>query len=72
MVKRKKYRAWKTVGFWVLGAVFASIGSLVASNINLGQWVGFKSFITFLIAMFFFLIAGLFWIAISVAVKEAE
>ena len=72
MVKKKKYRAWKTVGFWVLGAIFASIGSLVAGNINLEPWIGFKSFITFMIAVFFFLIAGLFWIAISVAVKEAE
>ena len=72
MVKRKKYKPWKTVGFWILGAAFASIGSLVASNINLEHWIGLKYFITFMIAMLFFLIAGLFWIAISVAVKEAE
>jgi len=72
MVKRKKYKPWKTVGFWVLGAAFASIGSLVAGNITLEPWLGLKSFITFMIAMLFFLIAGLFWIAISVAVKEAE
>jgi len=72
MVKRKKYKPWKTIVFWILGAIFASIASIIAGNINLNSWTGFRSSLEFMVALFFFLIAGLFWIAISVAMKESS
>jgi hypothetical protein len=72
MVKRKKYKPWKTVVFWVSGAVCASIASLIAGNINPELLTEFKPYISLLIAMFFFLLAGLFWIAVSVAAKESD
>ncbi|MDI6826096.1 MAG: hypothetical protein QMD36_02785 [Candidatus Aenigmarchaeota archaeon] len=72
MVKRKKLKPWKTVVFWILGAVCALIASFIAGNITLEPWTAVKSSIALMVALFFYLIAGLFWISIAIAAKESD
>jgi len=67
---KKRYRTWKIVIFWILGAIFAMLATWITSNTPLE----FKptSYLLLFLAFFLFLIAGILWIAVAVAIKESE
>jgi len=67
---KKRYRTWKVVVFWILGAIFAMLATWITSQTPLE----FKttSYLPLMTAFFLFLIAGILWIAVAVAIKESE
>jgi len=69
MVK-KRYRTWKVVIFWILGAIFAMFATWITSQTPLEFET--TSYLSLFLAFFLFLIAGILWIAVAVAIKESE
>jgi len=71
--KIERYRNWKVVIFWILGAVCITFATMIAGNLDMGLGVTEESFLFALgIAFFLMLLGGLLWILVSVAVKEIE
>ena len=67
---KKRYRTWKVVIFWILGAIFVMLATWITSHTPLE----FKptSYLLLFLAFFLYLIAGILWIAVAVAIKESE
>ncbi|MDI6798671.1 MAG: hypothetical protein QMD12_01585 [Candidatus Aenigmarchaeota archaeon] len=68
MVKKN----WKIVTFWVLGSICILLGSMISGHLEktLGVTdVGFG--LALLISFVLFLVGGLLWISVAIAVKEA-
>jgi len=65
---KKRYRTWKVVVFWVLGAILMMFATWITSHTPLE----FKatSYLPLIITFFLFLIAGILWIAVAAAIKE--
>ena len=71
--KSDQYKNWKVVLLWFLGAVCILIGSLIAGNVDSGLGTTPQGFILSLfIGLMFFLVGGIFWIAVAIAIKELE
>lgn len=71
--KADQYKNWKVVILWVLGAVCILVGSLIAGNAEAGMGTSTESFIiSLVIALMFFLLGGIFWVSVAVAMKELE
>ncbi|MEM5882728.1 MAG: hypothetical protein QXQ77_00605 [Candidatus Aenigmatarchaeota archaeon] len=69
MVKKN----WKIVTFWVLGAICILFASMIAGHLEKGLGVSDMSFsLALLVAFILFLVGGLLWISVAVAVKEIE
>lgn len=63
-------RNWKMVLFWVLGAVCIMFGSMVAGRLEGGVGVtGISYTFAFAVAFILFLLGGLLWISVAVAMK---
>jgi cation transporter-like permease len=68
-----KKNKWKIVFLWVIGSICLLIGSMIAGQLQrtLGtDDIGFL--IALLLSLMFFLVAGLFWIAVVLAFKEVR
>lgn len=66
-------RNWKIVTFWVLGSVCILFGSMIAGHLERGLGVSDLGFtLALLIAFVLFLVAGLLWISVAIAVKEVS
>jgi uncharacterized membrane protein len=72
MVKNKKSSSWKTVVFWFLGAVCLLIASFIAGQTRIETCPLGQSFLSLMISLFLFLLGGLFWISVAVAMKESD
>lgn len=61
----------KLVGAWIVGGFFLLAGTWIVNNLRLETGVSEISYVLALvIALIFFLIAGLCWINVSVAAKH--
>jgi len=61
----------KLVGAWVVGGFFLLAGTWIVNNLRLETGVSEISYVLALvIALIFFLIAGLCWINVAVAAKH--
>ena len=71
--KSDQYKNWKVVLLWVLGALFILTGSLIAGHaeIELGTTEG-GFLLSIAIAFMLFLLGGLLWVSVAVALKELE
>jgi len=67
---KKRYRTWKVVVFWVLGAIFAMLATWITSHTPMEFEA--TSYLPLMTAFFLFLITGILWIAVAVAIKQSE
>lgn len=64
-------RSWKMVLFWVLGAVCMMLGSMIAGRLESGIGVTGASYtIALAFSFILFLLGGLLWIAVAIAMKR--
>jgi uncharacterized membrane protein len=64
-------RNWKIVSFWVLGTACILFGSMIAGHLEKGLGVTDLGFsLALLISFVLFLVGGLLWISVAVAIKE--
>lgn len=62
---------WKIPFFWIIGSVCVLAGSMIAGSLQRGLGVSDSSFyIGLLTALILFLLGGMFWIAVAVAVRS--
>jgi len=67
MVKKN----WKIVTFWVLGSICILLGSMIAGHLEKTLGVTDLGFgLALLISFVLFLVGGLLWISVAIAVKE--
>lgn len=70
---RTRYKNWKVVVFWVVGAVCITFASMITGNLGIGAGVTTAGFLFALgVAFILFLVGGLLWISVAVAIKELE
>ncbi|MEM5773245.1 MAG: hypothetical protein QXL86_03440 [Candidatus Aenigmatarchaeota archaeon] len=68
-----KRKRWKIALLWVLSSLFLLFGSMIAGELQTSYGTNeIALLIAFLLALIFFLLAGLFWIAIAVALRQYE
>lgn len=73
MRRTKLHKNWKVILFWLLGAMCITFATMITGNLEMGPGVTESSFLFALgIAFLLFLIGGLFWISVSVAIEELE
>ena len=66
-------RHWKTVLLWILGSISIFIGSMIAGRLDFGLGVNEPGFVLALvISLMFFLMGGLLWISVALAVKTSK
>lgn len=66
-------RGWKIVSFWILGTFCVLFGSMIAGHLE--KTLGVTElgyFLALLISFVLFLIGGLLWISVAIAVREAR
>lgn len=64
---------WKIATFWVLGTVCILLGSMISGHLEKGLGVSDLSFsFALLIAFVLFLLGGLLWISVAIAVKKVS
>lgn len=62
---------WKIPAFWIIGSVCILFGSMIAGSLQRSLGVSESSFlIALLTALLLFMIGGMLWIVVSVAVKK--
>jgi hypothetical protein len=67
---KKRYRIWKVVVSWILGSIFAMLATWMTSFAVVELQP--VSYLFLFLAFFFFLLTGIFWIAVAVAIKESK
>jgi len=68
-----KKKRWKIVLLWVLASLFMLFGSMIAGGLSKSYGSNETGLaIAFLLALIFFLLAGLIWIAIALALRRYE
>jgi hypothetical protein len=68
-----KRSRWKIAFLWVLSSLFLLFGSMIAGQLQRSFGTNEAALlIAFFLALIFFLFAGLFWIAIAVALRQYE
>ena len=66
-------RHWKTVLLWISGSIAIFIGSMIAGRLDFGLGVNEPGFLLALvISLMFFLMGGLLWISVALAVKTPK
>jgi len=64
---------WKIITFWILGAICILFGSMIAGHLE--KTLGVTElgyFLALLVSFVLFLIGGLFWISVAIAVRETR
>jgi hypothetical protein len=62
---------WKIPAFWIIGSLCILFGSMIAGSLQRGLGVSESSFVIGLLsALLLFMIGGMFWIVVAVAVKK--
>jgi uncharacterized membrane protein len=59
---------WKIPTFWVLGAICLLLGSMTGGAIQGSQ--GYDAAIRAMMSLLLFLLGGMFWISVAMAVKN--
>ena len=59
---------WKIPTFWLLGAIALLLGSMIAGEAQNHQ--GVELAVRVMVALLLFLVGGMFWMSIAVAVKN--
>lgn len=68
-----KKKRWKIVFSWLIASILMVFGCIIASETEMGPSSNKITFlIIFLLSLIFFLIAGLFWISIALALRKLE
>lgn len=68
-----KRKRWKIALLWILASLFLLFGSMIAGELQVSYGTnGIALLIAFILALIFFLLAGLLWIAIAVALRQFE
>jgi len=72
MLKRMR-RSWKIAAFWIVGALAIFFGSMIAGKLEVMLGTSdLGLIIAFLVALVLFLLGGLLWISVAIAVKETS
>ncbi len=62
---------WKAPAFWLIGSVCMLFGAMIAGSLQRSLGVSESSFlIGMLTALLLFMLGGIFWITVSVAIKK--
>jgi hypothetical protein len=68
-----KRKRWKVAFLWVLASLFLLFGSMVAGQLQRSFGTNEIAFwLAFFLALMCFLLAGLFWITIAMAMRMFE
>ncbi|HLC39797.1 MAG TPA: hypothetical protein VJJ76_02845 [archaeon] len=70
---RRVRRSWKIAAFWIVGALALFFGSTIAGKLE--RTLGTDDLgliVAFLVAFVLFLLGGLLWISVAIAVKETS
>ncbi|MEM5836404.1 MAG: hypothetical protein QXK48_02060 [Candidatus Aenigmatarchaeota archaeon] len=68
-----KRKRWKIALLWVLSSLFLLFGSMIAGELQVSYGTNeIALWIAFFLALIFFLLASLLWIAIAVALRQFE
>ena len=71
--KLEQYRSPKIISFWILGAVSAVIGGMIAGNTRIELGTSQEDFIiSILIAGLMFLLTGIFWVSAASELKDID
>ncbi|MEM5802184.1 MAG: hypothetical protein QXQ18_02230 [Candidatus Aenigmatarchaeota archaeon] len=65
-------RNWKIPTFWFIGALCLLFASMIAGNLGRGDYKGTASLLIFLISLILFLMGGLLWISVALAIKHVR
>lgn len=66
-------RSWKIAAFWIVGALAIFFGSMIAGKLEVMLGTSdLGLIIAFLVALVLFLLGGLLWISVAIAVKETS
>lgn len=72
MLKRMR-RSWKIAAFWIVGALAIFIGSMIAGRLEVTLGTSdLGLLVAALVAFVLFLLGGLLWISVALAVKETN
>jgi len=66
-------RSWKIITFWILGTFCIMFASMIAGHLE--KTLGVTElgyFLALLVSFVLFLIGGLFWISVAIAVRETR
>ncbi len=63
-------RNWKIAIFWFLGSLCMLFASMIAGNLGKGESSGISFTLAFLVSLFLYLVAGILWISVALAVKH--
>lgn len=66
-------RSWKIVTFWILGTFCVLFGSMIAGHLE--KTIGVTElgyFLALLVSFILFLIGGLLWISVAIAVGKTR
>jgi len=64
---------WRIVSLWILGSICMLLGSLIAGQLQ--RTIGTSDMgllVAFVLSLMFFLIAGMLWVAVALALREVE
>jgi MFS-type transporter involved in bile tolerance (Atg22 family) len=68
-----KRSRWKITLLWILASLFLLLGSMISGQLQRSFGTNDVAlWIAFFLALMFFLLAGLFWIAIAMALRQYE
>ncbi|TAL47213.1 hypothetical protein EPN87_03580 [archaeon] len=59
---------WKIPTFWVLGAITLLLGTMTAGAIQ--NYQGYDAAVRAMISLLLYLIGGIFWISVTIAMKK--
>lgn len=66
-------KQWKMVSFWILGTICILFGSMIIGHLEKTIGVTDLSYlIAWLISFVLFLLGGLLWISVAIAVKSVS
>lgn len=72
MLKRMR-RSWKIAAFWIVGALAIFLGSMIAGKLEVTLGTSdLGLLVAALVAFVLFLLGGLLWISVALAVKETN
>lgn len=70
---RRMRKSWKIAVFWIIGALAIFLGSMIAGKLEVTLGTSdLGLLVAALVAFVLFLLGGLLWISVALAVKETN
>ena len=70
---RRIRKSWKIAAFWIVGALAIFLGSMIAGKLEVTLGTSdLGLLVAALVAFVLFLLGGLLWISVAIAVKETN